>query len=241
MQKLKTVSVVIPVFNEEKNIPILIPECREVLEKTGYSFELIIVDDGSTDNTFSILKKHELKQEINIIRLKKNYGKTTALYAGFSFAKGGIIVTLDGDLQNDPNDIPRLLKKLDGYDLVYGIRAKRMDPLFKVLYSKWANFLNNMINGEGIIDSNSPLRAFKKECLKNIKLIDGMHRFFPNLFMMEGFSVIGLEVSHRPRIYGKSRYSFKNRGLSPYIDMLVVWWTKKKHLDYEISYPKSKK
>lgn len=228
-------SVVIPVFNEEENLPILIPKLMQVLNPLRLSYEMIFVDDGSSDASRSILKEMASKYPfIRVIGLKKNRGLSTALIAGMREAQGEKIVTLDSDLQNDPEDIPKLLGYLDRYDMATGWRQKRDDPWLKRVSSKIANAVRNRLSGEEIKDSACTLRAFKRECIKNLIAFNGMHRFFSTLAKMQGYRIIEVPVVHHPRKFGKSKYNIRNRALRSFIDLLGVRWLKNRRIDYNI-------
>lgn len=229
------VSIVIPVYNEEQNVPILAAALTCVMEKTGYSYEVIFVDDGSTDSSGLVLKKMcRENPNFKTIRFKHNSGQTAAMDAGFRAARGKFVVSMDADLQNDPADIPLLLEGLKSYDLVCGWRYKRNDPWIKLVSAKVANFVRNKLSDEDIKDIGCSLKAYKKECLDKIKLYNGMHRFLPTLFKMEGFTVTEVKVSHFPRKYGVSKYSIRNRMFRAFYDLLAVRWMKKRRLNYEI-------
>ncbi|MGB9627346.1 MAG: glycosyltransferase family 2 protein [Thermodesulfobacteriota bacterium] len=228
-------SVVVPVFNEEENLPILIPKLVEVLNRLGLSYEMIFVDDRSSDASRSILKEMASKYfSLRIIGLKKNKGLSTALIVGMREARGERIVTLDSDLQNDPEDIPRLLEYLDRYDMATGWRQKREDPWLKRVSSKIANWIRNQISGESIQDSACTLRAFKRECLEDLPVFNGMHRFLPTLIKMKGYQVIEVPVSHHPRRFGKSKYNIRNRMVRSFVDLLAVRWMKRRQIKYDI-------
>jgi len=228
-------SVVVPVYNEEENLPILIPQIAQVLESLGESYEMIFVDDGSSDGSRRILKDMASQySSLHILAFKENCGLSAALFAGMKDARGKKIVTLDSDLQNDPADIPRLLEKLTEYDMATGWRQKREDPWLKRISSKIANFIRNRLGGENIQDSACTLRAFKRECIKEIKFFNGMHRFLSTLMRMEGYRVIEVPVSHHPRKFGKSKYNIRNRMGRAFIDLLAVKWMKSRHIHYEI-------
>jgi len=228
-------SIVISVFNEEENLPILIPKLIDVLSQFGSPYEVIFVDDGSIDESRRILKEFASKYPyIRVLGLKKNRGLTTALYAGFKEARGKIIVTLDSDLQNDPADIPKLLTYLDRYDMATGWRANREDPWLKEISSKVANAVRNRLSGEAIKDSACTLRAFKRECIQEIPVFNGMHRFLSTLVKMKGYRIIEVPVTHHPRRFGRSKYNIRNRTWRAFIDLLGVRWLKSRRIDYEI-------
>jgi glycosyltransferase involved in cell wall biosynthesis len=229
------ISLVIPVFNEEDNLELLTEEIIQVLESLKNGYEIIFVDDGSVDKSFTILKKlAEHHPFIRVIRFKQNCGQTAAFDAGFKASRGEIVITMDADLQNDPRDILLLLDKIDKCDLVCGWRGKRRDNLAKRVSSRIANWVRNKLSDEQIIDVGCSLKAFRRETLKHLKLYTGMHRFFPTLLKMEGFKVIEIKVNHRPRRYGKTKYSIGNRIFRSFLDLLAVRWMKKRQLRYEI-------
>lgn len=229
------ISVVVPVFNEEESLPLLISKLADVLNRLDRSHEVVFVDDGSLDRSWKILNEMVLKHPfVRTLRLKENRGSSTALVAGVGEARGGWIVTLDSDLQNDPADIPKLLEYLDRYDMVAGWRQKRKDPWLKRISTKIANAVRNRLSGEKINDSVCPLRVFKKECFRDIPKFNGMHRFLPTLMKMEGYRVIEVPVSHHPRRFGQSKYNIRNRMVRSFIDLLAVRWMKSRHIHFEI-------
>jgi len=227
-------SVVIPVFNEEDNLRLLTAELTGVLQSLNKSWELLFIDDGSTDGSLHVLKGlQEQSPRIRIITFKKNCGQTAAFDAGFKAARGEVTITMDGDLQNDPRDIPKLLDKISEYDAVCGWRHQRNDPLIKRFSSSIANFVRNTLSDETIADVGCSLKAFRSESVKKLKLYNGMHRFFPTLIKMEGGRVIEVKVNHRPRKYGSSKYNIRNRMVRSFIDLLAVCWMQKRRLTYE--------
>jgi len=229
------ISVVVPVFNEEENLPILIPRIVEVLKPLGKTYEMIFVDDGSTDRSRSLLKEMVSEYpQIRILGFKKNCGETAAGAAGLKEARGEIVITIDADLQNDPKDIPTMLEYLKDYDMVTGWRQKREDSWVKRITSTIANRIRNQLSGEAIQDSGCTFRAYKRECLQDIKLYKGMHRFMPTLVKMEGFRVIEIPIAHHPREFGVSKYTTWNRVWRAFIDLLAVKWMRSRHIRYEI-------
>ena len=233
--KLPSLSIVIPVFNEEENLRILTTELVDVLQSLINTWEIIFIDDGSTDGSIRVLRElQELFPHIRIIKFRRNCGQTAAFDAGFKAAKGEVIVTMDSDLQNDPHDIPKLLNKIGDYDAVCGWRYKRNDSLIRRISSRVANTVRNRLSDEDIIDVGCSLKAFRREYVKRLKLYNGMHRFFPTLIKMEGGRVIEVKVNHRQRQYGSSKYNIQNRILRSFIDLLAVRWMKKRRLNYEI-------
>ena len=229
------ISLVVPVYNEEENLPILIPEVTEVLQGLGTSYEMIFVDDGSTDGSRALLKRMIAQDpRIRLLGFKKNCGETGAGAAGLKEARGEIVITMDADLQNDPKDIPKMLDYLKDYDMVSGWREKREDSWIKRITSKIANGIRNCLSKESVRDSGCTFRTYKRECLQNLKLYKGMHRFMPTLVRMEGFRVIEIPISHRPRKFGVSKYNTWNRMWRAFIDLLAVRWMKNRHIRYEI-------
>lgn len=229
------ISVVVPVFNEEENLPILIPEIVEVLRSLGKRYEMIFVDDGSVDRSRQLLKEMRPHYpQMRILGFKKNCGETAAGAAGLREAKGEIVITIDADLQNDPKDIPTMLETLKNYDMVTGWRREREDSWMKRITSRMANRIRNQLSGETIRDSGCTFRAYKRECLRNIKWFKGMHRFVPTLVKMEGFRVVEIPISHRPRKFGVSKYTTWNRMGRAFIDLLAVKWMRSRQIHYEI-------
>jgi glycosyltransferase involved in cell wall biosynthesis len=229
------ISVVVPVFNEEENLPILLSRLVEVLNGLHQPFEMIFVDDGSSDGSRKVLKEMiNQYPPLRLIGFKENRGLSTALLAGMREARGKKIVTLDSDLQNDPADIPKLLREMDHYDMATGWRQKREDPWLKKISSKIANAVRNRLSGERIHDSACTLRAFRRECLQDIWVFNGMHRFLSTLVKMEGYRIVEVPVSHHPRRFGKSKYNIRNRLWRSFIDLLVVRWMKRRRIRYEI-------
>lgn len=227
-------SVIIPIKNEASNITSLINEVSSVMNPMG-QWELIYIDDGSTDQSLSILKGEQKNHPyLRIIVFDKNYGQSSAFDAGFRLARGDILITLDGDGQNDPKDIPKLLKKLNSCDLVCGWRKERHDPLYKKLISKIANKVRSRVCQDGIHDTGCSLKVFTKSGIDKIKLYHGMHRFLPALFKIEGLKISEIKVNHRNRSRGKSKYHFFNRLLGPIMDMWAVYWMRRRHLHYKI-------
>ena len=229
------VSIVIPVYDEEENLNPLLSELKVEMDSLGRSYEIILVDDGSRDRSFEILKKAaSMDQRIRVIRFRENRGQTAAFDAGFKAAQGSVVVTMDADLQNDPRDIPRLLERIGEFDVVCGWRYKRKDPWIKIVSSIIANFVRNKLSQEDIVDTGCSLKAYRRECMTRLKLFNGMHRFFPTLLKMEGFRVTEIKVNHRPRRFGKTKYNIRNRMVRSFVDLLAVRWMKKRHTDYEI-------
>ncbi len=226
-------SIVVPIYNEEENIGPLVKELEWVMAEK--SWELIFVDDGSTDGSKRILEKlSQSKPAIRCITFKRNYGQTNALAAGIRAAKGSWVITLDGDGQNDPRDIPLLIQASDGCDLVSGIRKKRKDSFLKRCISKLANTIRSKLLQDNTKDTGCSLKIYRRSCFDKVPLYKGMHRFLPALFQIEGFVTKEIDVNHRPRERGTSKYTLFNRGISLLVDLLAVAWMKKRRLTYEI-------
>lgn len=228
-------SVVIPLKNEEENIAELVVELEAVMHSLRHPWELICIDDGSTDATLAVLNNlTKTKPFLRTVVFDKNYGQSSAFDAGFKAAHGEFVITLDGDRQNDPNDIPLLLEKMSDHDLVCGQRVRRQDSLIKKITSKTANAVRGYVCGDGMKDTGCSLKVYRTSCLKKIKMYQGMHRFLPALFKIEGFRVAQVPVNHRPRTKGKTKYNFFNRSFNTIADMLAVSWMRKRRLNYQI-------
>jgi glycosyltransferase involved in cell wall biosynthesis len=231
-------SVVIPVYNEEENLPPLWAELRAALEGLGLPFEVVFVDDGSEDRSAEIIRGlREADPRVRLVRLKANAGETAATDAGFRSARGRLVATMDADLQNDPADLPALLGKLDTWDAATGWRVDRGagDTWVRRLSSRTANRIRNAISDETIHDSGCTFRAFRRECLRDLTLYRGFHRFIPTLLRMRGFRVVEVPVRNRPRRFGQSKYGIMNRAFVAFADLLVVRWMKSRLLRYEIA------
>jgi len=231
-------SVVIPVYNEEDSLPLLWPELRSVLEAEGLVFEIVFVDDGSRDRSGEIIRSlRESDPRVRLVRLKANAGETAATDAGFHTARGRWVVTMDADLQNDPRDIPGLLRHLEKWDAVTGWRVNRGggDSLVRRLSSRVANGVRNWLSDEVIQDSGCTFRAFRLDCLRGLVLYRGFHRFIPTLLKMRGYRVLEVPVRHRPRRFGQSKYGVLNRVFVATADLLVVRWMKSRTLHYEVA------
>ena len=227
-------SLVIPAYNEQEVVPELLTRVSAALEKIGKPFEVIIVDDGSTDQTPTMLAEAMGRLPwLRVIRMTANRGQSAAFDAGFKAAGGQIIATIDADLQNDPEEIPRLVPMLDGYDMITGWRKKRQDSTFRLIQTHIANRIRNWISDETINDSASSLKLYKRHCLAGIQLYTGMHRFMPTLVKMRGYTVLETPVKHSPRYAGVAKYGFRNRALRAFFDLLAVRWMKKRALRYE--------
>jgi dolichol-phosphate mannosyltransferase len=228
-------SVIIPLKDEEGNIRQLIEEIEPIMNSQDKTWEIICIDDGSTDQTLPILKNlSKTRKNLRTIVFSKNFGQSSAFDAGFKAAKGELIITLDGDRQNDPTDIPKLIQMSDNYDLICGIRQKRKDTPIKKITSYVANKIRSKVCKDGIADTGCSLKLYRRECLKTIKLYQGMHRFLPALFQIEGYRVGQVPVKHRERVSGKTKYNFLNRSFNTVADMFAVSWMRKRKLQYQI-------
>jgi glycosyltransferase involved in cell wall biosynthesis len=222
---MKKISLVVPVYNEEKNLVLLNQAISNSLKE--FDYELIFVNDGSTDKSKLIVEQLKLKDEkVKLIDFYKNFGQTAAMDAGIKASQGDIIITLDADLQNDPADIPRMIKKLEeGYDVVCGWRYKRKDPFLKKITSKLANFIRKRLIKERIHDSGCTLKAFRKECFDNIDLYGEMHRYIPSFLRTRGFRITEVKVNHKKRIHGTTKYGSK-RIVKGFLDLIMIYfWT----------------
>jgi dolichol-phosphate mannosyltransferase len=225
-----TVSVVVPLFNEEENVLILQSELRAAL--SGLDHEIVFVDDGSVDRTVDQI---ETAQNIRVIRFEKNTGQSAAIYAGLQAARGATAVLIDGDLQNDPADIPRLLAEIArGADVVCGYRVKRKDTVLKRLTSRIANAVRSRFTKDGVRDTGCTLKAMRLECVSALVPFKGMHRFIPALIKGAGYRLVEIPVNHRPRRFGRSNYGLGNRALRATIDMFGVRWLLARRLNHKI-------
>jgi dolichol-phosphate mannosyltransferase len=224
------ISVVVPLFNEEESISILQTELRTAL--SGLDYEILFVDDGSVDRT---PERIEAAPNIRLIRFEKNAGQSAAIYAGLAATRGATVVIIDGDLQNDPADIPRLLAEItNGADLVCGYRIKRQDTMMKRLTSRIANTVRSRYTKDGVRDTGCTLKAMRRECVSALFPFKGMHRFIPALVKAAGYHLVEIPVNHRPRRFGQSKYGLGNRALRATIDMFGVRWLLSRRLNYKI-------
>jgi glycosyltransferase involved in cell wall biosynthesis len=217
------ISVVVPVYNEERSVALLYEELQAALDPLGEPWQAVYVDDGSTDGSFAALTRlHARESNVRVVRLRRNFGKAAALAAGFGEAAGDVVVTIDGDLQDDPSEIPHLLAKLDeGFDLVSGWKARRRDPLTRRIPSRLFNRVAGWMSGLHLHDMNCGLKAYRGEVVRNLVLYGELHRFIPVLAYEQGYRVAELPVNHRPRGHGRSRYGLE-RYLRGFLDLLTV-------------------
>lgn len=224
MENRKELSIVVPLYNEEGNVKKLHGRIISACQNLRKNFEIIFVDDGSTDKTADECKK---LSPLKFIQFRKNFGQTAAFDAGIKEARGEIIITMDGDLQNDPADISLLLDKMkEGYDVVSGWRWQRKDSLSKKIFSRGANILRKFLIHDKIHDSGCSLKAYKRECFEDVDLFGEMHRFIPAILALQGFEIGEVKVSHHPRVHGKTKYDWK-RALKGFVDMISVWFWRK--------------
>ena len=218
-----TVSVVIPLYNEEENVQELYSSLQGVLKTIETEYEMLFIDDGSTDKTLSMLEQIQSEDtNVIVLSLRRNFGQTAAFAAGFDYSRGDIIITMDGDLQNDPNDIPKLLSLIKDYDLVSGWRKKRKDPfLSRRLPSIIANLLISKVTGVNLHDYGCSLKAYRREVIKNLKLYGEMHRFIPAVASWYGVRIAEIETAHHPRQRGKSKYGI-SRTMKVVLDLITV-------------------
>jgi dolichol-phosphate mannosyltransferase len=225
-----TISVVVPVYNEEENVPTLQTEISQAL--SGMDYEIVFVDDGSNDRTSEKIMRDA---RTRVVRFEKNAGQSAATYAGLNAARGETVILMDGDLQNDPADIPKLLAELArGVDLVCGYRASRKDTVVKRITSRVANFVRSRFTGDGVRDTGCGLKAMRRDCVAAVVPFKGMHRFVPALIKGAGYRLSEVPVNHRPRQFGESKYGFGNRALRATVDMLGVRWLLSRRFSYKI-------
>jgi glycosyltransferase involved in cell wall biosynthesis len=226
------VSLVIPVYNEEENVPVLSQEIHAALDPGGLDYEIVWVDDGSTDASGEVLRRllHD-DRRARLVRMQRNSGQSAALTAGFWHARGGLVVTLDSDLQNDPADIPALLAALDGWDVVSGVRQNRRDSWLRLVSSRIANAVRNWATDEKITDVGCSLKAYRAEFLRHLPMFTGMHRFLPTLVRWNGARVREIPVRHRPRLHGTAKYGIGNRLFRALADLMAVRWMRKRWID----------
>lgn len=234
---INKISLIIPVYNEEDNLRDLYREVTRSLDGLTCEWEMVLVDDGSTDKSLSLI--HELAAadgRVRFVSFAKNCGQSAAFAAGFRYAGGDVVVTMDADLQNDPSDIPGMLKVYEqGVDMVIGWRIKRQDSLVKRWASRFANRVRNRISRETVRDTGCSLKVMRAEMVRVIPMFTGMHRFLPTLMKLEGARVAEVPVNHRPRSKGVSKYGIWDRAWSSAYDLLAVRWMQKRHIGYVVS------
>jgi len=233
-----SVSLVIPCYNEEDNVPTLLARVEASMNLIGKAYEVLIIDDGSTDSTPKLLADAQATRPwLRILRMRKNSGQSAGFEAGFAAANGAYIVTIDADLQNDPEEVPRLVKMLDEspqYDMITGWRKDRQDTNFRRWQSRQANKIRNWISQDNINDSACSLKIYRRHAIQGLKLFNGAHRFFPALVKMRGYIVYETPVKHSHRFAGTAKYGFRNRAFRAFIDLLGVRWMKMRYLNYGV-------
>ena len=223
------ISVIVPLYNEEESLPELYAWIQRVMEKNGFTYEVIFVNDGSTDRSWQIIEGLAAQSEqAKGIKFRRNYGKSPALYCGFERAQGDVVITMDADLQDSPDEIPELYRMIteDGYDLVSGYKKKRYDPLSKTIPTKLFNATARAVSGiKNLHDFNCGLKAYRREVIKNIEVYGEMHRYIPYLAKNAGFCKIGEKVvQHQARKFGKTKFGGLNRFVNGYLDLLSLWF-----------------
>jgi dolichol-phosphate mannosyltransferase len=239
MNETPEVSFVVPCHNEQDNLRALVAAIGVAVEPLKLNYEIVITDDGSSDNSWNVLKQLAAADlRIRAHRFGFNCGQSAALWAGMKAARGKFIVTLDADLQNDPQDAPKLLAALKNFDCACGTRIEARshgDNFVRIASSHIANWVRNKLSGESISDAGCCYRGFKRECIEDLKFFKGMHRFLPTLFKIEGFTVTEIPVGHNPRSTGQSHYGVWNRLFASFYDLLAVRWMKKRMIKYQIA------
>ena len=228
-------SVVVPAFNEAPNLPTLVREIEAAVAPLGEPWELVLVDDGSTDDSRAVLD--ELAQghpALRVVRFAENAGQSAAFLAGFAAARGAVVVTLDADLQNNPADIPEILRRLEGHDAVLGVRRRRRDTALRRASSRVANAVRRGVTGDGLADVGCSLKAFRREHLRDLPRFNGVHRFFGTLLVWKGCKIAEVPVDHRPRRAGEAKYNVRNRAFRTLLDLLAMRWLRSRWVRYEI-------
>lgn len=226
-------SIIIPAYNEEANLPVLVEEIHRALASEERAYEILVVDDGSTDGTLATARSLARRDpRIRVLHLSRNSGQSAALDAGFHHARSPVLATLDGDLQNDPADLPKMLAKLDqGWDVVSGIRTDRHDSWVRRISSKIANGVRNRVTHDSVTDVGCTLRVYRKEATDRVFMFTGMHRFLPTLLALAGARVTEMPVHHRPRLHGEPKYNIRNRIWKALTDLFAVRWMQTRWID----------
>ena len=239
MDNTPVLSLIIPCYDEQDNLRPLVAAIRAAVDPLKLAYEIIITDDASKDRSWEVLKELAASDpRVRALRFAYNSGQSAALWAGMKTARGQFLVTLDADLQNDPKDLPKFLEPLKQFDCVCGTRVEMRgqgDNFIRVASSRIANWVRNKVSGESISDAGCCYRAFKRECIDNLKFFKGMHRFLPTLFKIEGFTVTEIAVGHNPRTAGQTHYGVWNRLFASSYDLLAVRWMKKRMFRYQVA------
>lgn len=236
MTTITSLSIVVPVYNEEDNLPILFAEIERAMSRTNKNWHVLFVDDGSTDKSLEVMRSlAEGHDTVKYLAFAYNCGQSAAFKAGFDAATGDVVVTMDADLQNDPADIPAMLTEYErGFDMVIGWRAKRQDTIAKKIASRIGNGIRNRLSQETVKDTGCSLKVMRTDMAQRIPMFTGMHRFLPTLMKMLGARVSEVKVNHRPRQHGISKYGVWDRAKQTLFDLLAIRWMKKRHFNYEI-------
>ena len=235
-EKRPALSVVIPVYNEEESLPPLVDSLCRVLDGLEMGVEVIFIDDGSTDSSLEVMKRLKAQRcpYMRILAFSRNAGQSAAFVAGFRASRGNLFATLDADLQNDPSDIPLLLKALNGYDLVCGWRRHRQDPWIRKFSTNISNGFRRFVLKDGFHDTACSMRVFSRECIEGLVWFNGMHRFLPTLVKTRGYRVGEVVVKHHKRKYGEAKYNIRNRLLKAFVDLFGVLWLRSRWIQYQI-------
>jgi glycosyltransferase involved in cell wall biosynthesis len=231
-------SVVFPVFNEEENVPVLLEEIAQALRDAGWAYEIVAVDDGSKDRSLEVLRASRSRYpNLRVLAMEKNSGQTAALDAGWRAARGTYVVSLDADLQNDPADLPRVLGALDGADVVSGVRAVRNDRWVRRISSRIANAVRRRVLKDPVTDIGCSFKAYRRDALEGLPMFVGAHRFLPALCVFRGAKLVEVQLAHRPRRHGHSKYGIGNRLWRGITDLVGVHWLKSRLILYRVREP----
>ena len=234
--KVPDVSIVIPLYNEAENLPALAEQIRAAMKSVEQSYEVVLVDDGSSDGSLEVMRQLAAKDSrLRLVHLYRNSGQSAALSAGFDAARGKVIVTLDADLQNDPADVPLLLAELRDCDMVAGVRSRRQDSWVRRMSSRVANGVRRRVLHDAATDTGCSLKAFRTDAVRDLPRFVGMHRFLPALVQLAGGSVKQVAVNHRPRLHGSPKYNIRNRLWRGVVDLLGVYWLQRRWIDRRLA------
>ena len=232
-----SISIICPAYNEEECLPLLIPKLDQVLSALGDPYEILVVNDASTDRTAEVLRELIAQYPaLRVIEFRENRGQTAAWVAGFRLATGDVVVTIDADMQNDPDDVPMLLESLEGYDVVSGVRQGRQDSLKRKVSSKIANGVRNWLTHDRVADVGCSLRAIRRQFLDGMPMVKNMHRFLPTLLRMQGARCTEVPVQHHPRAAGQTKYGTWDRLCAGIVDLFGVRWMMKRWIRYDVKW-----